>query len=129
MEQLPQTRYLGFMAMYGFWSLAVLSRALVQYATRSPIALPTHLSLLAGIVYLAIAVWAWHGRIQRVRLGLWVELVGVFVVSIGESYVPLPYASAWSQFGAGYLWLPLLLPIIGIVFSYRRTDTAPTHKV
>ena len=129
MEQPTRTRYLGYVALYGFWSVAVLSRALVQYATRPIVALPTHLSLLAGIIYVAITIWAWKGQIRRVRRGLWSELIGVLLVSIGESFAPLPYASAWSQYGAGYLWLPLLLPIGGIVLSYRRTDTAPTHGV
>lgn len=129
MEHLPRVRYPGFVALYGFWTLAVLSRALFQYATRPNVALPTHLSLLAGTIYLAITVWAWHGQIRRVRAGLWIEFCGVLVVSSIESFVPMPYASAWSHYGSGYLWLPLVLPISGILLSYRHTATSPTHRV
>lgn len=129
MEQHSRVRYPGFVALYGFWTVAVLSRAIVQYVTRLEVALPTHLSLVAGIVYLAITIWAWQGSLQLLRAGLWIELLGVLVVSIVESYIPLPYASAWSHYGSGYVWLPLVLPISGIVLSYRHTATAPTHRV
>jgi len=122
-------RYLGFVALYGFWAVAVLSRAISQYINRPNVALPTHLSLVAGLIYLAISYWAWKGDIRRVRLGLWVECCGVILVSIGESFVPMPYASAWSHFGSGYLWLPLILPVAGIILSFRQTHTAATPGV
>jgi len=124
-----QLRYPGFVGLYGFWAVAVLSRAISQYFTRPTVALPTHLSLVAGLIYLAITYWAWKGDIRRVRYGLWVEIVGIMLVSIGESYVPLPYTSAWSHFGSGYLWLPLILPIGGVILSFRPTRTGATPRV
>ena len=42
--------------LYAFWALAALGRAIYQYVARQPHdALPTHLSALAGLLYLVIA--------------------------------------------------------------------------
>ena len=41
--------------IYAFWAVAVCSRATWQYATHDGDLLPTHLSLLAGVIYIAIA--------------------------------------------------------------------------
>lgn len=109
----------GMAALYAFWAVAVCSRALWQYGTLSPVALPTHLSALAGLLYVAIAYWAWQGHIRALRVGLIIECVGVIAVSSYEQFVPLPYASAWSHWGAGYLFIPLVLPVIGIVRTRR----------
>jgi hypothetical protein len=132
MEQHQQgkaQRYGGFVALYGFWSVAVMSRAVSQYITHPAVGVPTHLSLLAGLIYVAITVWAWHGQLRPIRIGLWIEVFGVLVVSIAEWYVPLPYASAWSNFGAGYLWLPIILPVAGLILAYRNARTGIHHGV
>lgn len=111
--------YRGLALLYLFWALALCSRALWQYMTRIGDLTPTHLSLIAGIIYLAIVVWAWRGQRTALIVGLIVEIIGVMTVSLGEYLWPLPYASAWSAFGAGYLWMPLILPILGLVHLYR----------
>ncbi len=116
--------YAGFVALYGFWSVAVLSRAIAQYLTRDGDLLPTHLTLLAGSIYLGISAAAWTGARRWVAVGLWLELLGVVVVSTLAYRWPLPYASAWSQYGSGYLWLPLVLPVAGLV-SLRRGAADP----
>lgn len=117
----------GFVALYGFWSVAVLSRALYQYATRPLPHLPTHLSLCAGLIYLGITVAAWSGHTRWVRAGLWIELAGVCIVSTVEHWWRLPYTSAWSGYGSGYVWLPLVLPIAGLWLSRQRAaDAQPT---
>ena len=62
MEQHQQgnaQRYVGFVALYGFWSVAVLSRAVSQYLTHPAVGIPTHLSLLAGLIY-ALVMAHWH---------------------------------------------------------------------
>ncbi len=129
-QKRPQAqRYVGFVALYGFWSIAVLSRALSQYIRLDTAGLPTHLSLLAGLIYLAITICAWRGQIRLVRWGLWLECIGVVVVSIGEQYTPLAYASAWSHYGAGYLMLPIILPVGGLILAYRAIRTHVHHRV
>lgn len=116
-------RYRGLALLYLFWATALCSRAVWQYLTRSGDLLPTHLSFIAGIIYLAIVVWAWIGHQTALRIGLMLEIAGVIVISIGERIWPLSYASAWSHFGAGYLWMPLILPVLGLVHLYRQPLT------
>lgn len=107
----------GMAALYAFWALAVCSRALWQYTVGHNIALPTHLSALAGILYLLVAYWAWHGYVRALRVGLIIECCGVIVVSIYEQFAPMEYATAWSHFGAGYLYIPLVLPLVGLIMT------------
>ena len=59
---------------------------------------------------------------------LLVELVGVLVVgalSVFDS-VQFPHETVWSLFGRGYAFIPLLLPILGLVWLYRRRPTQAT---
>ncbi len=120
---MTQQRFQGLALLYLFWAVALCSRAGWQYFTRHGNLWPTHLSLLAGLVYIAIVVWAWRGQHHALRIGLVFELMGVIVISIGEHIWPLPYTSAWSHFGAGYLWMPLILPILGLIHLYRNPPT------
>lgn len=113
-------RYRGLAALYAFWALAVMSRVSWQYATRLGNHLPTHLSAITGIIYVLIAYWAWQGWTKALQWGLIVELIGVIVVGTYELFYPFGYATAWSHYGAGYLFMPLLLPIAGIVVVWRN---------
>lgn len=124
---MTQPRYQGLALLYIFWAVALCSRAAWQYTTRSGNIWPTHLSLLAGCIYIAIAVWAWRGQRRALQVGLISELAGVVLVSIGEHIWPLPYASAWSSFGVGYLWMPILLPLLGL-FHLHRQQTRQLDK-
>ena len=67
--------------LYGFWALAVCSRALWQYASRSGNLLPSHISLLAGIIYLVITWAALRHQHTVLRGGLVCEIIGVIAVS------------------------------------------------
>ncbi|MCX6015201.1 MAG: hypothetical protein NT020_06385 [Chloroflexales bacterium] len=113
-------RYRGLAALYAFWALAVMSRVSWQYATHLGNHLPTHLSAITGIIYVLIAYWAWQGWTKALQWGLIVELIGVIVVGTYELFYPFGYATAWSHYGAGYLYMPLLLPIAGIVVVWRN---------
>ena len=58
-----------------------------------------------------------------------VELVGVLVVgalSVFDS-VNFPHETVWSLFGRGYGFIPLLLPILGLIWLYRRRP-APRQR-
>ena len=115
-----EIRYPGLTALYTFWALAICSRAAWQYATRIGDYLPTHLSAGAGLLYLLIAYWAWRGWRRTLQWGLIIELIGVIVVGTYELFYPFGYATAWSHYGAGYLYMPLILPIAGIVTILRN---------
>jgi|GEM_PF-1998754 len=122
-EFMTPPQYRGLALLYLFWTIALCSRAVWQYMTRDGNLMPTHLSLIAGIIYAAIVVWAWRGQRTPLIFGLIAEIAGVCVVTSIEFFWPLPYASAWSHAGAGYLYMPLLLPLIGLV--HLRRHSAP----
>lgn len=53
-----------------------------------------------------------------------IELLGVLVVGTVSLVVPeaFPDATVWSFFGAGYLFIPLVLPVLGLLWLRK---TAP----
>jgi hypothetical protein len=118
-------------AVYLLFAIAATSRAGLQIATRfdeAPVAYL--LSALAALIYIVAAVGlarAGHtGR--RVALACCsVELVGVVAVGI-LSLVDkdlFPDETVWSQFGSGYGYIPLVLPVLGLIWLWRtRRDPA-----
>ena len=54
------------------------------------------------------------------------ELVGVLVVGALSVFdaVNFPHETVWSLFGRGYGFIPLLLPILGLIWLYRRRPSA-----
>ena len=51
-----------------------------------------------------------------------VELLGVLVVGLLSIFDPIlfPAKTVWSGFGAGYGYVPLVLPILGMLWLYHR---------
>ncbi|WP_047871489.1 hypothetical protein [Nocardiopsis sp. RV163] len=112
-------------AVYGVFALAATARGGYQLATRFDEApLAYGLSLLAGVIYLVAAVGlARAGRTSR-RVALVscsVELVGVLAVGAVSLLLPgvFPDDTVWSDFGAGYLFIPLVLPVLGLWWILR----------
>ena len=116
--------------VYGLFALAATSRAAVQLATRfdeAPVAYL--LSAFSAVVYVIAAVaLALGGSLAR-RLA-WIavttELVGVLVIGTFSVLVPqhFPRATVWSAYGIGYLFIPLVLPLLGL-WWLRRTGVHP----
>lgn len=109
-------------AVYGLFALAAGARAAVQIATRfgeAPLAYA--LSAFAAAVYALLTVaLATGGR----RLALWsigVELAGVLVIGTASLIDPaaFPDATVWSVYGRGYLFIPLVLPVVGLLWLRR----------
>lgn len=107
-------------AIYALFALAAGARSLVQVFTKFGDArLAYSLSAFAAVVYMVAAV-AFH----RTSLKAWwvalvavvIELVGVIIVGVAslvaERY--FPDQTVWSNFGAGYGFIPLLLPLAGL---------------
>ncbi|MFB9377120.1 hypothetical protein ACFFKU_02065 [Kineococcus gynurae] len=114
-------------ALYATFAVAAVSRAGVQIATRfheAPLAYL--LSAFAGLVYvLATLGLAMTG--ERWRRMAWgacsVELVGVLTVGVLSIFdaQAFPDSTVWSGFGRGYLYIPLVLPVLGLVYLRRES--------
>lgn len=116
-------------AIYAVFALAASARSIVQLITEveSDTVVPYVLSAFAGIVYVlaTYALATSHRRVALVTIGI--ELVGVVtvgVVSLVDEGL-FPDQTVWSDFGQGYLFIPLVLPFVGL-WWLRRT-APPVH--
>lgn len=112
--------------VYGIFALAATARAAVQIAIQfsdAPIAYL--LSALAAVIYCAATfALAKATRLSRrvATIAIAIELIGVLGVGAFSYAVPedFPDATVWSHFGQGYGFVPLVLPILGLLWL-RRT--------
>jgi cytochrome bd-type quinol oxidase subunit 2 len=116
-------------AVYGVFALAAGARAVVQLSTRfaeAPVAYL--LSALAAAVYLVATVALARGGRRTALVAITIELVGVLVVGTLSLLEPaaFPDETVWSAYGRGYLFIPLVLPVLGLLFL-RRTARAPSR--
>jgi hypothetical protein len=112
--------------VYGIFALAATSRAAVQISTKyseAPVAYV--LSAVAAVIYCAATFALARATAVSRRIAfvaIVVELVGV--LSIGAfSYArpdDFPDQTVWSHFGQGYLFIPVVLPVLGLLWL-RRT--------
>ena len=115
----------ALVAVYATFALAATARAGVQLATQYDQApLAYLLSAFSGLVYIAATVGLVTHRPWSRPLA-WaacsVELAGVLIVgvlSIADS-AAFPKDTVWSRFGSGYVFIPLILPIIGLWYLHR----------
>lgn len=116
-------------AVYGLLALAATGRSILQiteYFDRAPV--PFLLSAVAALIYLVATYGLARGDRTSVRLAtvaLMIELAGVLVVGTWSVVDPaaFPEKTVWSHFGAGYGYVPLLLPVVGL-WWIRRTARA-----
>ncbi|MEE1760562.1 MULTISPECIES: hypothetical protein [unclassified Streptomyces] len=103
--------------LYGVMVVGAVSRSAVQISTEFEHApLAYSLSALAGVVYGFITYSLVRGgefARQAALLCCAAELLGVLVVGTWTLVEPsaFPDATVWSDFGMGYLFIPVLLPI------------------
>lgn len=116
-------------AVYAVFAVSASARAsyqLIREFDQAPLAYT--LSAISALVYLlatyslARSAEGW----QRVaKITIWFELVGV--IAVGSMSLILPewfaHPSVWSAFGAGYAFIPLLLPILGLVWLRKHNAT------
>lgn len=119
--------------IYAILALAATGRSFVQIVTKFDTApLAYLLSALAAVVYIlaTVALVSRGGRWYTVAwLTLGFELTGVIVVGLLSVLDPVlfPADTVWSVFGRGYLFVPLVLPVLGMIWLYRRrSGTAPS---
>lgn len=118
-------------AVYGVLALAALFRSGVQIArdfAEAPLAYG--LSGVAAVVYV-LATVALAGGGPTWRRVAWaavaVELVGVLVVGALSVAVPrlFPDETVWSGFGSGYGYVPLVLPVLGLLWLRHTRPVRP----
>jgi len=109
-------------AVYAVFALSASARSLYQLATKAseaPVAYS--LSALAGIVYVVATFALATNRRGMAAAAIGFELVGVLAVGLLTVFDPalFPDATVWSDFGAGYGFVPLVLPFIGLAWVLR----------
>ncbi|MET8988235.1 hypothetical protein ACFYUK_46010 [Nonomuraea wenchangensis] len=113
----------ALIAVYGLFSLAAGARAAVQIATRfgeAPLAYS--LSAFAAAVYILLTVALWRGARRLALAALLVELAGVLIIGTASVLDPaaFPDETVWSVYGKGYLFIPLVLPLVGLYWLRRQ---------
>jgi len=117
-------------AVYGLLALAATGRSVFQLLDdfeKAPVAYS--LSALAAVVYILATIALimpgdrWY-RIAVLTIGF--EFAGVIVVGLLSIYDPVlfPAKTVWSGFGKGYGYVPLVLPIVGMIWLYLRRPGA-----
>lgn len=138
MVQKSSSRFAGagrlLIVVYGILALAATGRSMVQILTRFEVApLAYSLSALAAVVYIVATIALtrtsarWY-RIAWATIGF--EFVGVLVVGLLSVFDPVlfPSNTVWSYFGFGYVFIPLVLPVLGMLWLYRRRPASTVSK-
>ena len=113
-------------AIYAIFAISATARAgyqLIREFDQAPLAYS--LSAISAAVYLlaTYSLTKQEPKWQRMAFyTIWFELVGV--IAVGALSLALPelfaHPSVWSNFGAGYAFIPLLLPILGLIWIRKR---------
>ncbi|MGW1347177.1 hypothetical protein ACWCOV_39410 [Kribbella sp. NPDC002412] len=120
--------------VYGVFALSATARAGVQIATQfheAPIAYV--LSAVAAVIYCAATfALAKATKVSRrvALVAILIELVGVIGIGAFSYAVPedFPDATVWSHFGQGYGFVPLVLPVLGLLWLRRTREQLPAKS-
>jgi hypothetical protein len=131
----PRITGLGrvLVAVYGVLALAATGRSLVQIVERfdsAPLAFT--LSAISAAVYI-LATLALVFSASRTWYAIaWAAIVFELVGVLGVGFFSLfrhdlfPEETVWSWFGSGYVFVPLILPFVGISWLYaHRPGVSP----
>jgi hypothetical protein len=121
-------------AVYGLFALSASARAAVQIATKfshAPVAYV--LSAFAGAVYILATVTLANGSPAARRIAVLscsVELAGVLAVGTWSllDKATFPDATVWSGYGSGYGFVPLVLPVFGLLWLRHWAKRARTQR-
>lgn len=113
-------------AIYAIFAISATARAsyqLIREFDQAPLAYS--LSAISALVYL-LATYSLSKQEQKWQriagFTIWFELVGVIAVGTLSLALPEMFAhpSVWSNFGAGYAFIPLLLPVLGLIWLRKH---------
>src|ERR1700723_1466499 len=124
-------------AVYALFALSASARAGVQIATKfghAPVAYV--LSAFAAVVYILATITLGVGSPVARRIAVLscsVELAGVLAVGTWSlaDRATFPDATGWSGYGSGYGFVPLVLPVFGLLwlrYWSRRDRTGGTAE-
>ena len=111
-------------AVYAIFAVSSSARAIYQLTTKfsdAPVAYS--LSALAALVYILASIALAESELKALALATIIfELAGVLLVGILSYLVPelFQHPSVWSKFGQGYGFVPLVLPVIGLLWLRKR---------
>ncbi len=116
-------------AVYATFAVAATARAGVQLASRfeqAPVAYL--LSALAAVVYIVATVAlarAGPAARQTATAAVTFEFVGVLAIGTLSVLNPtaFPDETVWSDYGRGYAFIPLVLPLVGLYWLRRTAGT------
>lgn len=117
-------------SVYAVLSLAAVGRSGYQIATKFDVApLAYSLSAVAAVVYvvatigLVMAGRPWARRVAFAAVIF--EATGVLIVGTISVFVPdlFPADTVWSDYGRGYVFIPLALPFLGLWWLIRQGKT------
>jgi len=115
----------ALLLVYAVFALSASVRAGFQLVTKfSEAPLAYLLSALAAAIYVVATVALARGTETARRVALAavsIELIGVSAVGALSYAQPddFPDATVWSHFGQGYGFIPVVLPILGLVWLIR----------
>lgn len=116
--------------VYGLFAVAATGRSVLQLATEASNApFAYSLSVVAAVLYGVATAALVIGGSRGWRLAgaaVAIELLGVLTVG-SLSYLDdalFPDKTVWSYFGQGYGYVPLLLPIAGLVWLHHTRERA-----
>jgi hypothetical protein len=117
--------------VYGLFALAASARAGVQIGTQfSEAPLAYLLSALAAVVYVVATVALARSYRRLALVCCSVELLGVLAIGTASLVDPhaFPKATVWSLYGIGYGFVPLILPILGLLWLRGRSRGRPDRR-
>ncbi len=126
MSTKPRTLGVGrvLIAVYAVFAVSASARALYQLLRefdQAPLAYS--LSALAAVVYILATVALAKPNLRKLAIAtITFELIGVVGVGLLSYLHPDLFAhpSVWSKFGQGYGYVPLVLPILGLLWLRKR---------
>jgi hypothetical protein len=111
-------------AVYGVFAISATARASFQLITKFEEApLAYSLSALSAIVYVVATLAMAKESMRKIASwAIWFELAGVLAVGTLSFLAPELFAhpSVWSGFGVGYGFIPLVLPVLGLLWLRRQ---------
>ncbi len=111
--------------VYGLFALAASARAAVQIGTQfSKAPLAYLLSALAAVIYVVATVALARSYRRLALICCSIELLGVLAIGTASLVDPaaFPKATVWSLYGIGYGFVPLVLPILGLLWLRGRSN-------